>query len=152
MEKHYKAYLSLRKNIDTEVEKLETIHKNHLKCKAGCDLCCMDYGVFPIEFHHIRHKLLQLMDKPQLNVKATDEECIFLVDHKCAIYEERPIICRTHGLPLLYMGNDSKSHRVFFQTLSCRCTTDPTAIFQTGMFCYLIFPPRGTIREEFTYS
>jgi hypothetical protein len=53
---------------------------------------------------------------------------------------------------MTYVSDDGKAHSLFVETLSCRCSTDPTAIFQTGMFCYLIFPPRGAIREEFTYS
>jgi hypothetical protein len=39
--------------------------------------------------------------------QETDEDCVFLKDHGCAIYENRPIICRTHGLPLLYMNDES---------------------------------------------
>lgn len=107
MDKHYKAYAALRDTIDEQVEKLEKMHQKHMKCRAGCDLCCMDYSVFPIEFHYIKQKLAQQENKPGVNKNAGEEDCIFLKDHKCTIYDERPIICRTHGLPLLYMGNDN---------------------------------------------
>jgi len=88
--------------------KLEKQHKNHLACKMGCDLCCMDYSIFPVEFYSIREALLEddiLKNWPFVNDKSS---CVFLNDHKCAIYAERPVICRTHGLPLLYMNNNSE--------------------------------------------
>lgn len=33
---------------------------------------------------------------------ATDERCPLLLNHNCLLYEARPIICRTHGLPIIY--------------------------------------------------
>jgi len=99
-------YRKLRVKIDSHSEKLENKHKKHMMCKAGCDLCCMDYSIFPIEFYYIRDRLQE--KEYQHDVPAVKEEgsCVFLKNHKCAIYEERPIICRTHGLPLLYMNED----------------------------------------------
>lgn len=72
-------------------------------CKKGCDLCCMDYDVFPIEFEMIKEGIknenIDFQESP-------DGNCIFLKDHACQIYEHRPIICRTHGLPLLFMNDE----------------------------------------------
>ncbi len=106
MEKHIKKYLSLLAEIDSLSERLESNHKSHMNCKPGCDFCCMDYSVFPIEFYSMRKHLGQNKSKPRLSKNAEPEDCIFLVAHKCTIYTERPIICRTHGLPLLYTGED----------------------------------------------
>jgi len=88
--------------------KLENQHKKHLACKMGCDLCCMDYSIFPVEFYSIREALLKRdipKDLPFLNDKSS---CVFLKEHICTVYDERPVICRTHGLPLLYMNNDNE--------------------------------------------
>ncbi len=101
-----KQYLALRQAIDSLSESLEGQHKNHMKCKTGCDLCCMDYSVFPIEFHSILNALKVDKTVPAINKDTLKEDCIFLNNHQCSIYEERPIICRTHGLPLLFMGED----------------------------------------------
>lgn len=106
MENIFKEYLLIRNEIDTLSKKLESQHKKHMKCKMGCDLCCMDYSVFPIEFHFILNELKKVKQKPELNEKASEEDCIFLTDHSCNIYDVRPVICRTHGLPLLYMSED----------------------------------------------
>lgn len=103
-----KGYFELREKIDELAGSLEKLHHNHLSCKMGCDLCCMDYSIFPVEFYSIANALKTKdiqVDIPNVN---TDNSCVFLKNHKCTIYEERPIICRTHGLPLLYMNEESE--------------------------------------------
>lgn len=101
----FKKYIELRNEIDQLSEKLSALHNNHMQCKKGCDMCCMDYGILPIEFQYIKS---QLQNDQWYNSSATEEECIFLKDHLCQIYEHRPIICRTHGLPLLFMNADTE--------------------------------------------
>lgn len=108
MENYFAQYLELRNEIDSFSESLTDKHSKHIKCKAGCDMCCMDYSVFPIEFHYILNQLNNNKVKPEININALDEDCIFLNKHRCAIYEPRPIICRTHGLPLIYMNEDEE--------------------------------------------
>ncbi len=46
----------------------------------------------------------------QLASRGTEDEtaCPFLKDHECTIYEHRPLICRTHGLPLLYVNSETE--------------------------------------------
>ena len=40
---------------------------------------------------------------------AGGERCPLLEDHRCLLYAARPIICRTHGLPIIYTeGNERK--------------------------------------------
>lgn len=98
-----KEYLEIRNNIDKATTKLEEEHKSHMKCKAGCDMCCMDYSILPVEFYYIKDKISK-SEIPPGNVKhKKDTDCVFLKDHRCSIYNERPVICRTHGLPLLFM-------------------------------------------------
>ena len=98
-------YHQLRKEIDAFCGSLEKIHENHLNCKKGCDLCCMAISVFPVEFYAIKAEL-----EPEtisvLQIPKDEVLCRFLVDHCCTIYNSRPVICRTHGLPLLYMSLD----------------------------------------------
>ncbi|MBD3868353.1 MAG: YkgJ family cysteine cluster protein [Acidobacteria bacterium] len=82
-----------------EAAKLETIHAERLECKAGCADCCVDdLSVFDVEAELIRrrHKVL-------LSVMTPHKEgaCAFLDDENhCLIYESRPYVCRTQGLPL----------------------------------------------------
>ena len=65
----------------------------------------MPFSILPIEFHAIeselRHKKIALK-----NSETKKNKCSFLLNGECTIYENRPVICRTHGLPLLYMNDD----------------------------------------------
>jgi Fe-S-cluster containining protein len=100
-----KKYNLLINKIDREVERLAKMHSNHLQCKKGCDLCCMDYSIFPVEYYAILDNLKAVNFHFETDVKD-DNSCAFLKDHACSIYENRPVICRTHGLPLIYMNDD----------------------------------------------
>jgi Fe-S-cluster containining protein len=70
----------------------------------------MDYNIFPVEFYSILQELKDKKFKPEITEpkKEQDSSCIFLKDHKCTIYASRPVICRTHGLPLLYANNEGE--------------------------------------------
>jgi uncharacterized protein len=106
MEKHeaIKQYLALRDEIDQRCQELHDEHAPHLQCRAGCDMCCMDFGILPVEFEVIKELAGDELKKGQ----PVNEEgaCPFLVNHRCVIYHFRPIICRTQGLPLLFMGEE----------------------------------------------
>jgi uncharacterized protein len=101
-------YKKLRDNVDELSAELEKSHRKHMMCRAGCDLCCMDYSIFPVEFYYIRNKLRASNIKPELPAIEVDNTCVFLKDHQCSIYDERPIICRTHGLPLLFANEEGE--------------------------------------------
>lgn len=105
---YFEKYKSLRTEIDNDSKNLSLEHSKHMKCKKGCDLCCMDYSIFPIEFYSILNDFKE--KKVNTGSSHTEEEnvCVFLINHVCSIYEQRPIICRTHGLPLLYMNDNSE--------------------------------------------
>lgn len=105
---YFEKYRLLRDEIEHAAGELANEHSKHMKCKKGCDLCCMDYSIFPIEFHFI---LNELQWKQISFSKPDDSEsdvCAFLKYHVCTIYEQRPVICRTHGLPLLFMNDNSE--------------------------------------------
>lgn len=106
--KNTETYYALRNQIDSLANRLENMHRNHLSCKMGCDLCCMDYSIFPVEFYSIKKALKEKAAGLNVAEKADNSSCVFLKDHKCSIYDERPIICRTHGLPLLYVNEESE--------------------------------------------
>lgn len=108
MKAQTEKYLKLRNKIDDLAGKLEKQHRSHMECRMGCDLCCMNYSIFPVEFYSIAGQMTQTGKKLNLSPGKDSESCIFLQDHKCTIYEERPVICRTHGLPLLYVSENDE--------------------------------------------
>jgi hypothetical protein len=64
----------------------------------------MDFSIFPVEFFSILKEISE--SKINIITDISEDECIFLINGLCSIYSSRPVICRTHGLPLLQMGDD----------------------------------------------
>ena len=96
-------YLTLRNKIDNESNKLEQMHKSQMVCNKGCDSCCESLTIFPIEYYTIKEDIKKLNNLPKNKLwNSITKSCRFLVNGECAIYESRPIICRTQGLPILY--------------------------------------------------
>ena len=106
--KYFKKYKSLVKEIEQHTDILETIHNKHMKCKNGCDMCCIDFSIFPLEYHYILNEIEKENAKPELEGKSKGDICAFLKNHSCTIYEHRPIMCRTHGFPLIYANDDDE--------------------------------------------
>lgn len=106
MDIHLRKYKALREKIDAKVNALEHKHKKHMLCKAGCSMCCREYAILPVEFNAIKEEI-SARSHTSINPITGNDECPFLVNHRCSIYEHRPIICRTHGLPLLFMGEEN---------------------------------------------
>lgn len=102
----FEKYQKLRNDIDRRTEYLEDVHIKHLKCKNGCDLCCMDYRIFPVEFYFILNRIRKNGKNPEWEYAENGHICVFLKNNSCTIYNNRPIICRTHGLPLLFANDD----------------------------------------------
>ena len=105
--KFFEKYILLRDEIDNKSLEIETEHTKHIECKKGCDMCCMDYKIFPIEFHYIINDLNTKKIVPEISTVIKEGGCIFLKNHACTIYNQRPVICRTHGLPLLFMNDNN---------------------------------------------
>ena len=103
---HFQKYRELLKEITEQTKQLEQVHKKQMNCKNGCDLCCIDFSIFPLEYHfiinHIQNETLELEEHSDKNI------CKFLKSHSCTIYPFRPIMCRTHGLPLLYSNDEGE--------------------------------------------
>lgn len=105
--KYHSAYKKIRNTIDGISDKLSNQFNPHMQCRKGCDLCCMDYSILPVEFHFIQNELIK--EEIQIDDTVQNDKkngCIFLKNHACTIYNHRPVICRTHGLPLLYTNDD----------------------------------------------
>jgi Fe-S-cluster containining protein len=100
----FEKYKELRAATDSECIRLETIHSGQMVCRKGCTSCCMDFSILPVEFYTVADELKGKNTK--FNQEAEEGECPMLVGGLCTIYESRPFICRSHGLPLLSMGEE----------------------------------------------
>ncbi len=86
-------------DVDRRANRLAQIHQNRLKCKRGCSMCCVDdLTVYEIEAENIHRHHKEFLDTAEPHKKGM---CAFLDEEgACRIYEHRPYVCRTQGLPL----------------------------------------------------
>ncbi len=99
LEKSIEKLKLFYRTVDSLTTKLENTHAERLNCKKGCSACCVDdITVFEIEAENIREKNAEFLENAEPHEKGM---CAFL-DEKgaCRIYETRPYVCRTQGLPL----------------------------------------------------
>ncbi len=103
-----RAYFQLRKRVDRHVESVFARCDDQIACKPGCADCCEggltlvmveavvlggELGLPPERVH------LQAGQPPL----RKDGPCALLDEQdRCLAYPARPIICRSHGVPLLY--------------------------------------------------
>jgi len=99
------AYRELIAEVQKTADKLESIHKDQLCCQPGCFECCVNLSVFRVEFDSISDAVQ--MENNILNFDK-DMKCGFLKQNLCSIYQHRPLICRTHGLPILFLDDNKK--------------------------------------------
>lgn len=97
------AIVELHAQIDAEVARRSRAYASRLHCAAGCCDCCVDdLTVFEVEALRIEAHCADLLYQGEPHPPGA---CVFLSeDGKCRIYEHRPYVCRTQGLPLRWMG------------------------------------------------
>ena len=91
--------------VDELVAPIAAAHGPRLTCRAGCHGCCSDaLSAFEIEAAVIERHHAELL---ATGVAHADGGCAFLDDRgECRVYEHRPYVCRTQGLPLRWLERD----------------------------------------------
>ncbi len=94
----------LRAELDRETGRLHVLHAERLQCRQGCSSCCVDgLTVFAVEAEPIRERYGELLANGEAHAEGA---CAFLDEQGgCRIYEERPYVCRTQGLPLRWLDD-----------------------------------------------
>lgn len=79
-------------------------HGERLQCRRGCAACCVDdLSVFAVEADRIRSLAPDVFQTPPNQPGA----CAFLdSEGACRVYQARPYVCRTQGLPLRWVDED----------------------------------------------
>lgn len=110
-------YRALVAKVEAFTEQASARRKSDLTCNAGCAACCEVWlTVSPVEANGIRQALAALPSEERARVRergarelereARGEEsarCAMLDERGyCAVYQSRPLICRTQGHALRY--------------------------------------------------
>ena len=124
--KSYIEYINLIEN--TYLKKFFDIQKPYIHCKEGCAGCCQvgEYPVSELELMYmiagfktlpaeVQTKIIEKTDKIKAERNPENKEkylyeCPFLINNRCSIYNNRAIICRTHGLLFYITDKDGKTH------------------------------------------
>lgn len=99
-------YRLLVNRIDELADRIDRLFAEQINCRPGCSSCCRHLTLFPVEAAALVAALRKLpassrqvlADRGEM---AENGPCPLLSDSRCLAYADRPIICRTHGLPLL---------------------------------------------------
>lgn len=93
--------------LDAHILQIEEENKSRINCKKGCYSCCKDdLEVFGVEAAFILQNEAELLKKSS---PAPTGACAFLdSEGACRIYDSRPFVCRTHGVPIAYLQEDEQ--------------------------------------------
>ena len=100
-------YRDLMSRVDELCRRIEESLRSEITCVSGCDGCCRHLSLFPVEAAALvaAFQKLPLSDHRRIRARARaalpSDPCPLLEQHRCLLYTDRPLICRTHGLPLL---------------------------------------------------
>ena len=96
---------ALHAEIDRAAARLAVTHADRLACRRGCQACCQDdLRVTPVEAERIRRAHPDLLRESE---PGPIGGCAFLdAAGACRVYEDRPSVCRSQGLPLRVFYED----------------------------------------------
>lgn len=96
---------ALHARIDEAASRLAAVHRERMVCRRGCIGCCSDeLTVFEVEAERIRRFAPELLASGTPHPQG---RCAFLAaDGACRVYEVRPYVCRTQGLPLRWLDDE----------------------------------------------
>ena len=107
-------YDRLVARVDAVVLRIRRKYDAQIACHKGCACGCRNLSVMPIEALSLSGAVQDLPEGLRSKIlkhasTASFWDCPVLEDGACSLYAYRPIICRTHGYPLLtyYQGKPS---------------------------------------------
>ena len=101
-------YARMLSRIDELCRGIEDALAGQISCTEGCSSCCTSITIFPVEAAALKTAIATLPAEEAIAIRRHvvehegGERCPLLHRHRCLLYHARPIICRTHGLPVLY--------------------------------------------------
>jgi len=116
METLLRQYHELVREVEAAMAPLLERHQATLRCAPGCAECCRSLSLLAVEARVVSEALRILPRAEQTVIRCqakwTSGACPFLLHGLCAIYQARPLICRTHGLAIGYVDEERKAIEV----------------------------------------
>lgn len=130
-------YYAARTRIEEAADIIFERRRADIACRKGCASCCVEgLTVLSVEAAaialHLEETGLSGMPSPPPG------GCAFLdAEGACTIYEARPVLCRTHGVPIRLGASDEQGRR-------------PTSlrVLDDASVCELNFRERDAARED----
>ena len=100
-------YRNLVARVDALCRRILLQYRETVFCRVGCDGCCRHISLFAVEAVALAGALSALPAGQSARIRNMARTasgaavCPLLENGRCLLYEARPIICRTHGFPLL---------------------------------------------------
>ena len=99
----FSSYREMLARLDVFAKQLAARHGKRIVCAPGCSACCKQVlELLPVEFYYLQTAARDLDMK---GPAAAEGLCPLLHEGHCLLYEHRPVICRTHGMPVLVEEN-----------------------------------------------
>ena len=94
----FDEYRALVTKVQQKADDVHLRQAKNLACQKGCAQCCThSLSVLSVEAYAISESLSAHFAPP----KRRADKCVFLDENDaCTIYQSRPLLCRTHGLPI----------------------------------------------------
>lgn len=103
-------YAALQAKVDAFVARVEASHRADMQCASGCATCCLtELSLLSIEAALVTAAIADLTplerdslaERAARKVDPTAPRCAALDDDdRCSIYAARPLLCRSHGVPI----------------------------------------------------
>lgn len=113
-------YHQLLSKVDEKFREIRQRYPDQFKCKGGCFRCCApDFTISLVEKENIKRFFLEHPEVREAAEKLLADDphhgrqCKFLgFDGHCVIYEVRPVICRSHGAPIICKPDEDSDDTV----------------------------------------
>ncbi len=118
------SYDALAAKVDAFFARVMTTHPGQMQCRRGCFACCHPHlHLLGYEWRRLRAAVLALDAEARTRIAARAAEthpahCALLDDSgACSVWNARPMVCRSHGLPLRFGRDRSTCNLNFDGTL-----------------------------------
>jgi Fe-S-cluster containining protein len=137
---------ALHREVDALAHEIASRHGARLKCARGCASCCVDeLTVYEVEAERIRRHSPELLAEGRPHAAGA---CAMLDERgACRVYEARPYVCRTQGLPLRWFEEDEHDEIVEERDICPLNLEGPTLPSLPDQDCWLIGPFEERLAE-----